>query len=77
MRGGRIRTNALDFNKDVSEQIAWPYINHAEALGDLPLFHRGSFKTCSYKITSLQRASGAQTLYLRVGSVCHRDHNVT
>lgn len=40
-RVGRIRTNALDFNKDVSEQIAWPYINHAEALGDLPLLHWG------------------------------------
>lgn len=36
MRGGRKRTNALDFNKELSQQIVWPYINHAEALGDLP-----------------------------------------
>lgn len=36
MRGGRKRTNALDFNKELSQHIAWPYINHAEALGDLP-----------------------------------------
>lgn len=36
MRGGRKRTNALDYNKELSQQIAWPYINHAEAMGDLP-----------------------------------------
>ena len=35
-RGGRKRTNALDFNKELSQQIAWPYISHAEALGYLP-----------------------------------------
>lgn len=32
----RGRTNALDFNKELSQQIAWPYINHAEALGNMP-----------------------------------------
>lgn len=37
MRGGRKRTNALDFNKELSQQILWPYINHAEAMGDLPV----------------------------------------
>lgn len=36
MRGGRKRTNALDFNKELSQQIVGPYINHAEALGDVP-----------------------------------------
>lgn len=30
-------TNALDYNEEeLSQEIAWPYINHAEAMGDLP-----------------------------------------
>ena len=36
MREGRKRTNVLDFNKELSQQIAKPYINHAKTLGDLP-----------------------------------------
>lgn len=28
--------NALDFNKELSQQIAWLYINHAKALGNVP-----------------------------------------
>lgn len=36
IRGWRQRTNALDFNKELSQQIAWPYINRAEDMGDLP-----------------------------------------
>lgn len=30
------RTNALDFNKELSQQYIWPYINYAEALGNMP-----------------------------------------
>lgn len=42
MRGGEAkkerkkRTNALDFNKELSQQIVWPYIKRAGAMGDLP-----------------------------------------
>lgn len=33
---GRKRTDILNYNKELSKQITRPYINHAEALGDLP-----------------------------------------
>lgn len=29
-------TNTLDVNKELSQQIVRPYINYAEALGNLP-----------------------------------------
>jgi len=34
--GAEHRTNTPDVNKEMSEQIVRPYINYAEALGDLP-----------------------------------------
>lgn len=33
MMGGR---NALDFNKELSQQIVWLYISHAEVVWDVP-----------------------------------------
>lgn len=43
-------TNTLDVNKELSQQIVGPYINYAEALGNLPTclnkaqVHWGSFR---------------------------------
>lgn len=34
-REGGKRTNVLDSNKVLSQQILWPYINHGEPMGDV------------------------------------------
>lgn len=36
MMGGRQRTNALDFNKELSQQRVWLYISDAEVIWDPP-----------------------------------------
>lgn len=36
MMGGRKRTNALDFNKELSQRRVWLYISHAEVIWDSP-----------------------------------------
>lgn len=51
MRQGRKRTNVQDFNKELSQQIAWPYINHAEAMGDLPTGPEHSHAPVGLRVT--------------------------
>lgn len=53
MRQGRKRTNVQDFNKELSQQIAWPYINHAEAMGDLPTGPDHSDAPVGLRVTKL------------------------
>lgn len=68
--GGRKRTNPLDFNKELSQQIVWPYINHAEAMGDLPTGPEHSSsplglpQDSQYKTSQLDPVLPKQTLSL-------------
>lgn len=36
MMGGRMRTNALDFNKELSQRRVWLYISHTEVIWGPP-----------------------------------------
>lgn len=83
--GREKRTNVLDVNKKLSQQIVRPYISYAEALGDLPTdlnkalvhwglsFHGHKTKLLCCFVTFLLLAQ--QTLYLYYDPVhqnCHK-----
>lgn len=69
--GREKRTNMLDVNKELSQQIVRPYINYAEALGDLPtglnkaLVRWGSLRSQGHKTKLLYCCSRTtNTLFL-------------